>query len=556
MEISGVRMGQVLHGTYRIKSRLAMGGMGIVYLAEHVRLQQKQFAIKVLNPKVIQERNTYLRFRREAEIVSGLGHPNIVYVLDFNETEDGQPYIVMEYLEGMDLRKRLRETGKLAPEEVGALIQQTANALQKAHDRNIVHRDMKPGNIFLVDTPDDSVQVKLLDFGISKIRHHKNEVTQDQTIIGTPFYMAPEQAEGSIADIDHRTDIFSLGTIAYLALSNRLPFDAPTTPGVLFNVCYKEPRPITELEPGLPPEVHGVLCQAMAKSKLDRYQQVEDFSRELLQALACEVDEASFDEVSTDPLWAPAPTVVDLTEELRTGDVSISEELSTGDVSISEELSTGDVPIDLELPTGDVSIDLELPTKDVSILQELPTESMEVMEGEQPSQVTLRGAAGEQAFLPGNDPKPRRTLALMGGISVLLLAAGITAVILLGEQETQTAKQGASAPPQAGPGHHDALQARTLPVLKPPSAPPLQLDSRSAAGSRTKPDSGTNRAAPPQRMETTPPRERRRPSRTAAPRVRRPPRRTRPAAETKPRQKPRKRPQPKPKQKVFIYDDI
>ena len=284
--VIGVRVGQVLHETYRVTALIAAGGMGIVFEAEHVRLSQKKFAIKVLHPSVMEDPAAYVRFRREAEIVSGLGHPHIIYVSDFNELEGGQPYLVMELLEGEDLKRRLRETGPLTTEQVSEVMEQTAGALQVAHDKGIIHRDLKPGNIFLAETPGSDIHTKLLDFGISKIRHSKSGVTEDLTLLGTPFYMAPEQAEGEISDIDHRTDIFSLGTIAYLALSGKLPFEAASTPGVLFKVCYQEPLPITDHMPEIPKDVHRVLTRAMSKSKTDRYQRADEFAAELKAALA------------------------------------------------------------------------------------------------------------------------------------------------------------------------------------------------------------------------------------------------------------------------------
>ena len=282
----GVRVGQLLHETYRVTALIAAGGMGIVFEAEHLRLSKKKFAIKVLHPTVMEDPAAYVRFRREAEIVSGLGHPHIIYVSDFNELEGGQPYLVMELLQGEDLKRRLKRDGPLTPDQVRRVIEQTASALQVAHDKGIVHRDLKPGNIFLVDSAArDEINVKLLDFGISKIRHSGSSVTEDLTLLGTPFYMAPEQAEGEITDIDHRTDIFSLGTIAYLTLCGKLPFEAASTPGVLFKVCYQEPRPITQHLPELPDRVHEIISRALSKSKTDRYQRAEDFAAELSEAL-------------------------------------------------------------------------------------------------------------------------------------------------------------------------------------------------------------------------------------------------------------------------------
>ena len=278
-------IGQVLQDTYRITRRIAEGGMGVVYEASHVRLSKKRYAVKVLISAIMHMPNVYARFQREAEIASELGHPNIVDVQDSNQTADGRAYIVMEYLEGEDMGAYL-EQGPMPPREVARVMRQVASALQVAHDEGVVHRDIKPANIFLVDTLDGETRVKVLDFGISKITHSQSIVTAEQSLLGTVYYMSPEQAEGCIPDIDHLTDIFALGTICYQALSGLLPFNAPTMPGVIYQICHKEPEPLTELMPELPPAVDRVLARALAKEKADRYQRVEEFARELDHALA------------------------------------------------------------------------------------------------------------------------------------------------------------------------------------------------------------------------------------------------------------------------------
>ena len=436
---AGVQVGQVLHGTYRVTALIAAGGMGIVYEAEHVRLSQKRFAIKVLHPAVVQDPAAYVRFRREAEIVSGLGHPHIVFVSDFNELDNGQPYLVMELMEGEDLKKRLRRDGRLTPEQVGQLIEQTASALQVAHDKNIIHRDLKPGNIFLLNTPGDAVHTKLLDFGISKIRHSKSAVTEDLTLIGTPFYMAPEQAEGEITDIDHRTDLFSLGTIAYLSLSGKLPFEAASTPGVLFKVCYQDPQPITERVPELPEQVHRVLSRALAKSKTDRYQRVDEFAAALKGALGG----AALD--ITGPLPLPA---VD-TDELSLSDVV--EEPATEDVVVAPRVpDTIKAAIPASLLAEAAAADEQAPP---SPALDLPDDSI--------SPSTLSSAVGERTR-PGleEQPPPRRRLPLLlaGGAGVTALA-GVAVLLATSFSSAPDPTRVAGASPVVGPAAPAAARA-------------------------------------------------------------------------------------------------
>ena len=279
-------IGQVLHDAYRLTRLIGEGGMGSVYEAVHVRLAQKRFAVKLLHPSVAKMTNVYARFRREAEIATKLGHPNIVEVLDFNKTEHGQAYMVMEFLEGEDLSSRLHQMERLPPAEVARIMTQVGSALHCAHHSGIVHRDMKPANIFLVSRPgEEERQAKILDFGISKIRHSTTMLTGDATILGTPSYMSPEQADGLVRDIDQTTDIFALAVICYQILSGKLPFNAPTPSGVLYQVCHAQPDPVSEFVPGLPKEVDPVLFRALAKQKEARYQRVEAFVRDLVTTL-------------------------------------------------------------------------------------------------------------------------------------------------------------------------------------------------------------------------------------------------------------------------------
>ena len=282
---SDCNIGTVLGGTYRLTRLLGQGGMGRVYEAVQVRLQGKRFAVKILLPGASEDPVMFARFRREARIATELGHPHIVEVLDFNETGEGLPYMVMEYLEGADLLAHLAREGRLGRDTVVRIMDQVGSALQAVHDLDIVHRDLKPENIFLESSRGAGVHVKLLDFGLSKIKHSKSMLTRDHAIFGTPFYMSPEQAEGLVEDIDHTADIFALGVIAYQCLSGTVPFDGPSPPGILYQVCHSRPRPLTELVPELPPEIDGVLSGALAKNKRDRYQRVDELVRDLRRVL-------------------------------------------------------------------------------------------------------------------------------------------------------------------------------------------------------------------------------------------------------------------------------
>ena len=278
-------IGQVLHDTYRIIRKIEEGGMGAVYEAVHVRLPSKRYAVKLLLPGSQKVPYAFKRFQREALIASELGHPNIVDVVDFYKTNWNQPYMVMEYLEGASLAKVFEQAGPLSLQALLAFVTQVGSGLSAAHACGIVHRDLKPDNIIVNGFGTDEVTAKILDFGISKIRHSKSVVTQDHAVMGTAYYMSPEQAEGQVSDIDQTTDIFALGTICYEGLTGCLPFDAPTLPGVIYKICHSTPTPPSSIHVALPAGVDVVLARAMAKSKTERYQQVDAFVDDLVRQL-------------------------------------------------------------------------------------------------------------------------------------------------------------------------------------------------------------------------------------------------------------------------------
>jgi len=292
----GSLVGHVLRDTYRLIRPIKAGGMGEVYEAQNVRLPNLRYAVKVLDTSVTgaaeDESTSYARFRREAEIISGLRHPNIVTVLDFDRTSEGHAFLVMELLEGEDLARRLKRQGPLGAAEVAEILQQVGAALQVAHDRGVVHRDLKPSNIFLERKLDGASVARLLDFGISKDLGSKVAVTlQLQVVMGTTPYMAPEQARGDIAKVDQTSDIFSLATVAYVCLSGKRPFTGSDDSAVRESICNEPAPPVDALAPGLPPEVATVLARAHAKEKTDRYQRVEHFVRDLTVALTGQAPE-------------------------------------------------------------------------------------------------------------------------------------------------------------------------------------------------------------------------------------------------------------------------
>jgi len=277
-------IGRVLDGTYQIVRPLARGGMGEIYEAVHARLGGKRYAIKVLHPVFASNEEVFRRFRREAEIASQLGHDHIVEVQDFNVTPDSVPYMVMELLEGEDLAARI-ERGPLPLVHVVHIVDQVASALAAAHQAGIVHRDLKPQNIFLTKRRGSDEFVKVLDFGISKMQDSSSVITRDQSLMGTPFYMSPEQAMGMVRDVDARTDVFALGAIIWEMVTGEMAFASDTIPGALYRVVHEEPRAAHELRRELPPGASALLARAMAKDRDARIASAQDLAAELASLL-------------------------------------------------------------------------------------------------------------------------------------------------------------------------------------------------------------------------------------------------------------------------------
>jgi serine/threonine protein kinase len=275
--------GVVLQGTYRILRSIASGGMGEVYVAAHERLPG-EFAVKVLHRDFTRDEDALSRFRCEAEIMAGLRHPNIVQVFDFNITPDGTPYLVMELVEGKDLSELLHGGRSMPPFKVTRVIHQIASALEAAHAHGVVHRDLKPENVMLQSAEGQEDFIKVVDFGISKARW-STRVTSEALILGTPQFMAPEQAQGRREEIDHRTDQFALASMAYTLLTGREPFRGDTAVTILYQVVHQDAVPLADYVDWPCARVDAVLRRGMAKNREARFPSVLEFARALDDAI-------------------------------------------------------------------------------------------------------------------------------------------------------------------------------------------------------------------------------------------------------------------------------
>ena len=311
MPASNKTIGRVLQGTYRIHRLIGEGGMGAVYEASHTRVHKK-FAVKLLNEKAAANAEALARFEREAMVTSALGHENILEVLDFNKTDDGTPYIIMELLHGEDLGTRIERSGRLPLAQVRSIFIQAADGLQAAHDSEVVHRDLKPQNLFLSRKGKKEDVVKIVDFGISKVLGGETKLTHTQVAMGTPCYMSPEQALEQSAEVDQRSDIFSMGSILYEMLSGRPPFVGDRIAKIMFSVAYQEARPLTELRLDVPPRWIKAVERAMAKKPAERFDTVDAFAAELADPVASDM--------TTQDLAPVIPDVVDRDPEAKESD--------------------------------------------------------------------------------------------------------------------------------------------------------------------------------------------------------------------------------------------
>jgi serine/threonine-protein kinase len=268
-------------GQYTLRRKLGEGGMGEVWLAEH-GLLKRPCAVKFIRPELAASPATAVRFAREVQAVTGLSHVNTVRVYDYGRADDGSFYLVMEYLDGPTLEELVRTTGPLPPGRVVYLLRQVCGALAEAHAAGLVHRDLKPGNVIVATLGGQPDVAKLLDFGLVQDLSADADarLTRTGTVLGTPAYMSPEQASGESA-VDARGDVYSLGAVAFFALTGRPPFQGKSVGQVLAAHRSESAPPVTYLRPDVPADLAAVIARCLAKDPADRFQSVADLDRAL-----------------------------------------------------------------------------------------------------------------------------------------------------------------------------------------------------------------------------------------------------------------------------------
>jgi serine/threonine-protein kinase len=273
--------GAVIGGKLRLERPLARGGMGTVWIARHLQLDVL-VAVKFIDPMMASATNARVRFEREAKAAAQIRNPNVVQVFDHGIDESGTPYIVMELLEGEDLGARLKRERRLPLAQVVTLMSQVAKGLRRAHESGIVHRDLKPGNIYMARVEEEEV-VKILDFGLAKAfsADAVDDVTVSGVVLGSPHYMSPEQARGS-KNLDHRSDIWSLGIILYRCLTGVVPFQGDQVGDLVIKICTERVPPPSKIAPDLMPYLDRFFERALARDPDQRFQNVREMAAELV----------------------------------------------------------------------------------------------------------------------------------------------------------------------------------------------------------------------------------------------------------------------------------
>lgn len=279
--------GQVIAGRYELQAMIGEGGMARVWRA-HDRTLARPVAVKFLFLREDRDRRTMIdRFLREARIAAAVRHPSVVDILDFGTTEDGRPFMVMELLEGESLEERLAREPALTLEELIAITASVLDGLAAVHRAGIIHRDLKPDNVFLLQH-DGEVRPKLLDFGVSRDTDPRSGrrsalTTADGYLVGTPEYMSPEQARG-LADVDWRTDLYSVGVMLYEALTGRLPYESEAVGDLIILIAAGGAKEVRELRPEVGEAISGVVARAMSSRREDRHQSAREMRDALLAA--------------------------------------------------------------------------------------------------------------------------------------------------------------------------------------------------------------------------------------------------------------------------------
>ncbi|MFS8068755.1 MAG: protein kinase domain-containing protein [Byssovorax sp.] len=450
------RSGDIIAGKYQVEKILGIGGMGMVFAAQQLTLRRR-VALKVLLPAAFELPGAIERFLREAQAAVAIQSEHVARVLDVGTLDDGAPYIVMEHLSGSDLSRLLRDSGPLTVGEAIEYVLQAGEAIAEAHALGIVHRDLKPANLFLTRRADRSPLVKVLDFGLSKMKGAEGSpdvsLTATATVAGSPHYMSPEQLR-SLKHLDQRTDIWALGVILYELLTGARPFSGASSSAICAAVVADQPATLKSLRPELPPALEAVVLRCLEKDPARRTPSIGA----LAEALAP---------------FAPARSAQSLERIAR---LSLDPSAVTAPVADAGGATEMAPPI---VDAGGATRNLSRPpapqTRAPAVLAFAETSLAPTVESPDvsPSAVTGDGAGWVGTQLP---MERTSRAAVAGGIGALAVAVGLIAWWSLphGPESGSSAPSAsvAAAAPTAGP---------SLAATPPASAPPSAFNQPSAA---------------------------------------------------------------------------
>ncbi len=451
-----LKEGDTLDRRYYLTRLIGKGGMGAVFEAKH-KILDKQVAIKLLHPQFAEDAEALERFYREARTASKLGHEGIIEIQDVGQADDGSPYLVMELLTGESLADLLEREGVLEPRFALDLTAQILSVLVAVHDQDIIHRDLKPDNMFLCPRLDGTYQVKILDFGICKIATDETgpKLTRTGIAMGTPYYMSREQARGD-RDLDHRTDIWSTGTILYEMLTGHVPYEEDHYNLVISRLLtedYPHPR---ELMPELPEKLENVLLRAMALEPNDRYPTAADFLADVLDVREKVEGQGIMD---TDP----DRTSMDVELPAAKQDTDQAMTIAEGTTSKREAIQP-----EIKESTLLQGYEIARTPEAVPPPAEVPQAQGESGTADTFMAVTTRGTTGTRA-------KPRRPMWLVGaGLAVVVVGGFLIGVALWfaasnrGEEQIELADPSEPSIPIATADAPEPVKAPELPVSAPP----------------------------------------------------------------------------------------
>jgi serine/threonine protein kinase len=471
MDRPPVNPGDVLAGKYRVERVLGQGGMGVVVAATHLDLLEPR-ALKFILPAALSDADAAPRFLNEARAAAKLKSEHIAKVLDFGRLENGAPYMVMEYLEGNGLDAVIKAHGSLSAPVAALYAIQVCSALAEAHAAGIVHRDLKPANLFLTRRTDGTPCVKVLDFGISKVMNPGEEfnVTRTQQLLGSPFYMSPEQMRSS-RQVDPRSDIWSLGVILYKLSTGKVPFNAPNLAELVTLILEATPAPPSSLHPRLPPGFEAVILRCLRRNPEERYGNVVELALDL----------ARFAPPSAAPVVEAMGRVFASGNHRRSG---------THSVPSQEEVSR------IGMSRGNAA---QTPFPRSSATPPGPPSSPS-FEAAATDATTKSWGQTAKAKLPRGNLT--LTLALIGGLS--LLAVGIVVAIVMRPSDTSANPAGVPAGAPSASAVPFAPSAAPQGAPPPPSMVPIVTPTSSSTGAvpTAAPTASAPKAAAPPKTES------------------------------------------------------